>query len=91
MKYVSAVCLSLLLTAVAVAQNQFVYTNDETAPNTVSVAQIQSDGSPTQIAGSPFTTGGNGGGWVEGLAIATVGPSLPSLRLLVQRDRGTLV
>jgi 6-phosphogluconolactonase (cycloisomerase 2 family) len=74
MKYVSAVCLSLLLTAVAVAQNQFVYTNDETAPNTVSVAQIQSDGSLTQISGSPFTTGGNGGGgWVEGLAIATVG------------------
>jgi 6-phosphogluconolactonase (cycloisomerase 2 family) len=73
MKYVSAVCLSLLLTAAAVAQNRFVYTNDETAPNTVSVAQIQSDGSLTQIAGSPFTTGGNGGGgWVEGLAIASV-------------------
>src|ERR1700674_5283500 len=74
MKFAYVVCLSLVLTAVAVAQNQFVYTNDETAPNTVSAAQIQADGSLTQIAGSPFATGGNGGGgWVEGLAIASAG------------------
>lgn len=74
MKFAYVVCLSLLLTAVAVAQNQFVYTNDETTPNTVSAARIQADGSLTQIAGSPFATEGNGGGgWVEGLAIASAG------------------
>jgi 6-phosphogluconolactonase (cycloisomerase 2 family) len=74
MKYVCAVCFSLLLSAAAVAQNQFVYTDDETAPNEVSAAKINADGSLTQIAGSPFATGGTGGGgWVEGLATATAG------------------
>lgn len=74
MKHVYVVCLTLLLATAAVAQNQFVYTNDETAPNGISAAQVQADGSLVQIAGSPFATGGNGGGgWVEGLATASVG------------------
>jgi 6-phosphogluconolactonase (cycloisomerase 2 family) len=59
----------MLLAAAAVAQNQFVYTNDNLTfyvnlepANTVSAFQVQNDGSLSLIAGSPFPTGGAGGG-----------------------------
>src|SRR5260370_37547584 len=46
-----------------VAQPNFVYTNDSGFPNnTVSAFRVNADGSLTLIAGSPFSTGGNGGG-----------------------------
>lgn len=74
MKCIYIVCWCVLCATAVLADDQFVYTNDETAPNEVSAARINLDGSLTQIPGSPFATGGNGGGgWVQGLAIATVG------------------
>jgi 6-phosphogluconolactonase len=58
----------LLLASVAVAQNQFVYVDDNVSNynnlepvNTVTAFQVQDDGSLSQIAGSPFHTGGAGG------------------------------
>ena len=50
-----------LFTVDALGQAQFVYTNNDTSPtNTVSGFSIGPSGSLTQIAGSPFATGGNG-------------------------------
>ncbi|HKF23310.1 MAG TPA: beta-propeller fold lactonase family protein [Candidatus Angelobacter sp.] len=47
----------------ALAQPNFVYTNDSGFPkNTVSAFQVNADGSLTLLAGSPFATGGSGGG-----------------------------
>lgn len=43
------------------AQGNFVYTNDNNSPNTVSAFQVSTDGSLTVIPGSPFATGGSGG------------------------------
>jgi 6-phosphogluconolactonase (cycloisomerase 2 family) len=43
------------------AQGQFVFVNNETTPNTVSVFQVDADGALTPVPGSPFGTGGNGG------------------------------
>src|SRR5215471_3529132 len=63
MKKVCFVCPLLLLAITALAQNNFVYTNDNFSPNTVSVFQVNpSNGALTLIPGSPFLTGGNGGG-----------------------------
>jgi len=45
----------------AAGQNNFVYTNDGSFPNTVSAFRVNSDGRLTHIPGSPFLTGGNGG------------------------------
>src|ERR1051325_6766676 len=73
MQYVRAGFLSLLLTTLAVAQNQFVYTNNQTSPNTVSGFLVHSDGSLTQIPGSPFMTGDNGqNGTPFSLAVTTL-------------------
>jgi 6-phosphogluconolactonase len=56
------VCPLLLFAITAFAQNNFVYTNDNFSPNTVSVFKvIPSNGALTLIPGSPFLTGGNGG------------------------------
>jgi 6-phosphogluconolactonase (cycloisomerase 2 family) len=45
------------------AQSNFVYTNDSGFPkNTVSAFRVNADGSLTLLAGSPFATGGSGGG-----------------------------
>jgi 6-phosphogluconolactonase (cycloisomerase 2 family) len=53
----------LLFAISAFAQNNFVYTNDNFSPNTVSVFKVSpSNGALTLIPGSPFLTGGNGGG-----------------------------
>jgi hypothetical protein len=60
MQCVRAELLSLLLVTLAAAQNQFVYTNNQSQPNTITGFLVNSDGSLTQIAGSPFATGGNG-------------------------------
>lgn len=60
MQYIRIGLLSLLLTTLAAAQNQFVYTNNQTSPNTITGFLVNSDGSLTQILGSPFTTGDNG-------------------------------
>jgi len=68
MRYALFACFALLA-SVAVAQNQFVYTDDNESNyvnlepvNTVSAFQVQNDGSLSLIAGSPFHTGGAGGG-----------------------------
>jgi len=57
----SAFLLVVLSLAMGAAgQNNFVYTNDGSVPNTVSAFRVNSDGSLTLIPGSPFLTGGNG-------------------------------
>jgi 6-phosphogluconolactonase len=60
MQCVRAGLLSLLLVTLAASQNQFVYTNNQSSPNTVTGFQVNSDGSLTEIPGSPFGTGDNG-------------------------------
>ena len=45
-----------------VAQGTFVYTNNDRTPNTVSAFSAAADGSLSTVPGSPFATGGNGGG-----------------------------
>ena len=63
MKKAYFVCPILLFAMTAFAQNNFVYTNDNFSPNTVSVFKVSpSNGALTLIPGSPFLTGGNGGG-----------------------------
>ena len=70
----------LIVSSSALAQHQFVYTNDNAslqttgAPNTVSAFRANSDGSLTLLSGSPFATGGNGsnGGSVAANDIAVV-------------------
>lgn len=55
------------------AENQFLYTNnDRNGPSTVSAFRVGADGSLTELAGSPFTTGGNGcdGGFYAAARIA---------------------
>jgi len=62
MKKVCFVCPLLLFAITALAQNNFVYTNDNFSPNTVSVFKVSpSNGALTLIPGSPFLTGGDGG------------------------------
>lgn len=86
---------ALLITASAVAQHQFVYTNDNAspsttgAPNTVSAFRANSDGSLTLLAGSPFATGGDGsnGGSISANDIAIV-PRTSSLSLLYAVNQG---
>lgn len=73
MQLIRSALLSLLLAASAVAQNQFVYTNNQSQPNTITGFQVNSDGSLTQIAGSPFATGANGqNGADHSLAVTTL-------------------
>ena len=77
MKKVCFVCPLLLFAITALAQNNFVYTNDNFSPNTVSVFKVSpSNGALTLIPGSPFLTGGNGGGGdvnAENITTATQG------------------
>src|ERR1035438_4686453 len=67
MKYLWLAFVSLLA-SYSVAQSQFVYTNNNVitgtanSPNSVSAFLIAADGSLTQTSGSPFNTGGKGGG-----------------------------
>jgi 6-phosphogluconolactonase len=44
------------------AQGTFVYTNNDRTPNTLSAFSAAVDGSLSPVPGSPFATGGNGGG-----------------------------
>jgi 6-phosphogluconolactonase (cycloisomerase 2 family) len=58
--------LALLFAANLYAQNNFIYTNDDVAPlsgkNTVSGFAVAGNGALTPVPGSPFATGGIGGG-----------------------------
>lgn len=71
MRYMCVACL-LLLTLGASAQKRFVYLNNQSQPNTITGWLIDnSNGSLTQLAGSPFNTGGQGyQGPIESMAIA---------------------
>ena len=77
MKKAYFVCALLLSAITAFAQNNFVYTNDNFSPNTVSVFKVSpSNGALTLIPGSPFLTGGKGGGRdvnAENITTATQG------------------
>jgi 6-phosphogluconolactonase len=68
-KLLSTVCL-FILTTYACAQNRYVYLNNQSQPNAVTAFQIHPDGSLTQLADSPFDTGGQGqSGPIESMAI----------------------
>jgi 6-phosphogluconolactonase (cycloisomerase 2 family) len=77
MKKAYFVCPLLLFAITAFAQNNFVYTNDNFSPNTVSIFQVSpSDGTLKLIPASPSFTGGNGGGRdvnAENITTATQG------------------
>jgi 6-phosphogluconolactonase (cycloisomerase 2 family) len=71
-----AASLAFLLVATSLAQNSFLYTNDDQSPNTVSAFRVAQKGSLTLLGGSPFRTGGKGGSSnldPEKITIATVG------------------
>ena len=80
MKKISFCLATALLTATSLAQNQYVYTNDNAspattgAPNTVSAFITNADGTLSLLPGSPFQTGGNGsnGGRTAAYDIAIV-------------------
>ena len=55
--------LILFCTLRVMAQGTFVYTNNDRTPNTLSAFSAAVDGSLSPVPGSPFTTGGNGGGF----------------------------
>lgn len=57
-----ALVLAMLLSGSVWAQGNFVYTNNDQPTNTVSAFSAGADGSLTQVAGSPFATGGAGSG-----------------------------
>jgi 6-phosphogluconolactonase (cycloisomerase 2 family) len=50
----------LALVPVAVQAQSYVYVNNQAATNTISAYSVSSSGSLTEIAGSPFATGGAG-------------------------------
>ncbi len=52
----------LLLLPVGLAAQGFIYTNNDTAPNSISAYYFGLDGSQSPVAGQPFTTGQNGSG-----------------------------
>lgn len=58
----SALVLAILLSGSLWAQGNFVYTNNDQPSNSVSAFSVGADGTLTQIAGSPFATGGTGSG-----------------------------
>jgi 6-phosphogluconolactonase len=60
--------------ASAIPEQRFVYVNNQNQPNTITAFQINSNGSLTQLAGSPFLTGGTGAqGPTESMAIVDTG------------------
>ena len=106
MKKISFCLATALLTATSLAQNQYVYTNDNAspattgAPNTVSAFITNADGTLSLLPGSPFQTGGNGsnGGRTAAYDIAIVSrgrdastPAFaPHLLYAVNQGDGTL-
>src|SRR5690349_6557771 len=81
----------LLLATAAVGQNHFVYTNDNNTPNTVSAFQVAANGSLSLIAGSPFATGGNGGGSnIDPREIAIVRSGAASFLFAANNGDGTV-
>jgi len=54
------VLAAVVLTGSLWAQGNFVYTNDNQDPNTVSAFSVASNGVLTPVPGSPFSTGGSG-------------------------------
>jgi 6-phosphogluconolactonase (cycloisomerase 2 family) len=63
MRFTAVTFFALLFAIGMAAQNKnFVYTDDNNTPNTVSAFQVQSNGHLTLLPDSPFSTAGNGGG-----------------------------
>jgi len=61
-KLVHLFLLMAFCTLPLMAQSTFVYTNNDRTPNTVSAFSAAADGSLSPVPGSPFATGGSGGG-----------------------------
>lgn len=57
-----ALVLAMLLPGSLWAQGNFVFTNNDQVTNTVSAFSVGADGTLTEVAGSPFATGGAGSG-----------------------------
>ncbi|MGE5323802.1 MAG: lactonase family protein [Actinomycetota bacterium] len=57
-----ALVLAMLLPGSLWAQGNFVFTNNDQVTNTISAFSVGADGTLTQVAGSPFATGGAGSG-----------------------------
>jgi 6-phosphogluconolactonase len=73
MKLSCVLCLAFL-SMVASAADRFVYVNNQHQPNTITAFQITENGSLTQLADSPFLTGGVGAeGPIESMAIVAFG------------------
>ena len=63
MKKLIYLFLLMLFCALRVmAQGTFVYTNNDRTPNTISAFSAAANGVLSPVSGSPFATGGNGGG-----------------------------
>jgi 6-phosphogluconolactonase len=60
MKVIRVGLLASLLVSLAFAQSNFVYTNDNGTPNTVSGYSVSADGKLSGVPGSPFPTNGSG-------------------------------
>ncbi|MGA8185051.1 MAG: beta-propeller fold lactonase family protein [Terriglobia bacterium] len=52
----------LVLLPVGLAAQGFIYTNNDTKPNSISAYYFGLDGSQSQVSGQPFATGGDGSG-----------------------------
>lgn len=52
----------LMLLPVGLAAQGFIYTNNDTKPNSISAYYFGLDGSQSQVSGQPFATGGDGSG-----------------------------
>lgn len=91
MKTSSLICCIVLISAAAKAQGNFVYTDDNNSPNTVSAFSVGQNGSLTLIPGSPFSTEGNGGGSdVDPQQITTVAVGASSFLYAANDGDGTI-
>ena len=59
---VCSVALVVLLLPVGLAAQGFVYTNNDTAPNSISAYAFDTNGALQPVSNQPFLTGGNGSG-----------------------------
>jgi len=75
-----------LTVATFVAPGKYVYTNNDAITNSVSGFSINADGTLTELAGSPFATGGTGvlSGWFASNSIAMA----PAKKLVFAANKG---
>jgi hypothetical protein len=74
-KGIFAILVTVFCAMHLMAQGTFVYTNNDRAPNSISVLSVGANGALSSVPGSPFVTGGNGvgSGAIASNRIAVVG------------------